>query len=268
MEAFDFAAATSGADRAPGPPGLDQDLATAARRAGLLLEAMLRRPVDAAAGGLHRIRPADVAVDGVASFSIDPGTGARGVATAPGGFVTALAELCMGGPGDAAGRPPTPLEASVFASRLTAALGPVAAVLPVAALRLAPAAPPGGPATELVAFDLTITAGPVAGTLQLALPAAHFAAAGIAPGPGADPDPALVAALQAVAMPLSVRFGAVRLPGDELERLAVGDVVRLPHPVDRPLVAEVDGQPLFLARPGRRGRRLAVEIADVVEERS
>ena len=269
MERFDFAAATAEADREPGAPGLGRDLATAGLRAGLLLEAMLRRPVTASAGELRRIRPLDAAVDGGTAFSVDLGSGPRGIATAAGPFVTGLAELFMGGPGDAAVRPPTPLESAVFASRLNAALGPVVAVLPVETLHLSPAAPAGGPATELVAFDLTVSAAQVTGTLLLAIPAGHFTAAGLtAPGGDPEPDPALVSALQAVPMRLSVRFGAVRLPGDELERLAIGDVVRLPHPVDRPLVAEVDGQPLFLARPGRRGRRLAVEIADIVEERS
>ena len=267
MERFDFAAAT--ADREPGAPGLAGELATAALRTGLLLEAMLRRPVTGSAGPLGRIRPADVALEGTAGFSIDLGAGPRGVATAPGSFVTGLAELFMGGPGEAAHREPTPLECAVFASRLNAALHPVVAALPVEALRLAPAPTPAVPATELVAFELALSAAGVAGALQVAIPAAHFAGAGIAAaGHDPEPDPALVSAMRAVPMRLSVRFDAVRLPGDELERLAVGDVVRLPHPVDQPLVAEVDGQPLFLARPGRRGRRLAVEISDVVEERS
>ena len=267
MERFDFAAAT--ADREPGAPGLGQGLGNAALRSGLLLEAMLRRPVSGSAGPLRRVRPADVALTGVAGFSVDLGGGPRGVATAPGPFVTGMAELFMGGPGEAAHRDPTPLECAVFASRLNAALEPVLGILPVTALRLAPAPTPAAPATELVAFELSFSAAGVTGALLLAVPAAHFAAAGIgAAGPDVEPDPALVSALQAVPLGLSVRFGAVRLPGDELERLAVGDVVRLPHPVDQPLVAEVDGQPLFLARPGRRGRRLAVEIADIVEERS
>jgi len=267
MERFDFAAAT--ADREPGAPGLAADLATAALRTALLLEAMLRRPVTGSAGSLRRIRPADVALTGVAAFSIDLGAGPRGVATAPAPFVTGLAEMFMGAPGAAAHREPTPLECNVFASRLNAALDPVVAALPVDALRLAPAAAVAVPATDLVTFELSLSAAEVAGALHLAIPAAHFAGAGIAAaGHDPEPDPALVSALQAVPMRLSVRFGAVRLPGDELERLAVGDVVRLPHPVDQPLVAEVDGQPLFLARPGRRGRRLAVEISDVVEERS
>ena len=45
MERFDFAAAST--DREPGAPGLGRELATAALRTGLLLEAMLRRPVTA-----------------------------------------------------------------------------------------------------------------------------------------------------------------------------------------------------------------------------
>src|SRR5437660_422220 len=177
MERFDFAAA--GADRAPGAPGLGRELATAALRAGLLLEAMLRRPVTGSAGPLRRTRPTDVALDGMAGFSVDLGVGPRGLVTAPGPFVTGMAELFMGGPGEAAQRGPTPLECAVFASRLNAALAPVAAVLPVAALHLVPMSDPAVPATELVAFELMLAAAQVDGSLLVALPAAHFTAAGI-----------------------------------------------------------------------------------------
>jgi flagellar motor switch protein FliM len=265
METFDFAAAS--AEQAPGAPGLGRELATAAGRAGLVLEAMLRRPVTATSGPLERLRPADVSLDGRCGFAVELGAGPRGVATVPAAFVTGLAEMLMGGPGYETGREPTPLECSVFASRLSAALGPVAAVLPVPELRLVADGTPVTPATELVAFALDLSVGSLTGRLRVALPAAHFTAAGIrATGADPEPDPALMAALRTVLLGMAVRFEPVRLPGDELERLAVGDVVRLAHPVDRPLVAEIDGQPLFLARPGRRGRRLAVEIADVVEE--
>src|SRR4051812_8366798 len=246
MERFDFAAAS--ADRSPGTPGLDQDLARAALRCGLLLEARLRRPVIARTTALRRVRPADVARDGQIRFAVELGTGPPGLATAPAHFVSGLAEILMGGPAHGAYRDPTPLEATVFASRLTAALAPLVGVLPLDRLRLTHDGP--GAANELVALGLELSIGDVAGTIALALPAALFAAADIrTAGPDPEPDPALVSALQAVPLGLAVRFDAVRLSGDELERLAVGDVVRLAHPVDRPLVAEVDGQPLFLARP-------------------
>ena len=268
MERFDFAAAS--ADQAPGAPGLDEAVALAAQRVGLLLESTVRRPVEATTGKLTRIRRPEILEAGGDAFVLDLGDGPQGVATAQPGLVTGLAEMFMGGPGDAGHREPTPLECSVFASRLTAVLAPLVSVLPVTTLRLAVAAAPGAPATELVAFDLTISAGYLSGSLRLALPALHFASAGIPAHPvhDPDPDPALVSAFQTVALGLSVRFSPVQLAGDELERLAVGDVVRLSHPVDEPLVASVDGQALFLARPGRRGRRLAVEISDLVEESS
>src|SRR5437667_4697122 len=96
MERFDFAA---NADRSPGTPGLDQDLARAALRSALLLEAMLRRPVTGTAGPLERVRPADLEADGHARFGVELGAGGRGVATAPSAFVTGLAEILMGGPG-------------------------------------------------------------------------------------------------------------------------------------------------------------------------
>jgi flagellar motor switch protein FliM len=267
MEPFDFAAASD--DRTPGSPGLERELEQVAARVGLLLEAMLRRPVSAAGGPLTRVRAADLDGGNLTFFGIDHGEGGHGIATAPATFVTVLAELFMGGPGHPASRVPTALERSVVASRLTSALGPAARVLPVPPLRLVPSDEVLTPAGEYDRWTFDVRVGDVAGTVALAFPARLFAPGDIrAGGPDPDPDPDLVAALQPVPLPLTVRFGAVQLPGDELEQLAVGDVVRLAHPVDRPLVAEVDGQPLFLARPGRRGRRLAVEIADVVEEQS
>ena len=266
MERFDFAAAS--AEQAPGAPGLDEALALATQRVGLLLESTLRRPVEATTGKLTRLRPQELLDPAAVTFRLDLGDGPPGVATAQPDFVTGLAEMLMGGPGYPGDREATSLECSVFASRLTAVLTPLVTVLPIPALRLAVAPAPSGPATEFVAFDVNLSAGDLAGTVRLALPALHFVSAGIPAGPVHDPHPNLVSAFQTVPIGVSVRFDPVQLAGDELERLAVGDVVRLGHPVDQPLVAEVDGQPLFLARAGRRGRRLAVEIADLVEEPS
>ena len=265
MERFDFAAAADG--RTPGTPELARDLERAALRIGLLLEAMLRRPVQTVAGTLTRVRPADLGGDGQAFFSLEHGELGHGVGTAPATFVTTLAEIMMGGPGYPADRGPTSLEHSVVASRLTSALTPAAGILPVPELRLVAVEEVASPPGELVRWTFDLKIGEAAGTVGRALPARLFAAGDIvAAGSDPDPDPALVSALHRVPLPLTVRFGSVRLPGADLEQLAIGDVVRLAHPVDEPLVAEVDGRPVFLARPGRRGRALAIEIAEVVGE--
>jgi flagellar motor switch protein FliM len=266
MERYDFAAAAD--SRTPGTPGMERDLERAAPRVGLLLEAMLRRPVVASAGTLTRVHASDAGGDNLTFFALEHGGAGHGVATAPAIFVTTLAELFMGGPGHPASRVPSPLECRVVGSRLASALGPAAEVLPVQHLRLIPSAEALTPAGEFVRWTFDLRAGEVAGTVALTLPARLFAAGDVRVGAGPlpEPDRDLVTALHAVPLPLTVRFGAVRLPGTDLEQLAVGDVVRLAHPIDEPLVAEVDGQPLFLARPGRRGRRLAVEIAELVGE--
>lgn len=59
---------------------------------------------------------------------------------------------------------------------------------------------------------------------------------------------------------LQVRLTPSRVPARDLANLAVGDVLKLDHRVDRPVVVRAGGIDLFDARLGRRGRRRAIEI--------
>jgi flagellar motor switch protein FliM len=59
-----------------------------------------------------------------------------------------------------------------------------------------------------------------------------------------------------------VRFDAVGLTSSEILALAVGDVIPLNHPVDRPFTVTVDGMHLYDGISGRRGKRLATLIVD------
>jgi flagellar motor switch protein FliM len=164
----------------------------------------------------------------------------------------------------ASDRLPTPLEESVVARRLSAALAPVVAALEEFGIRRLELAPTTVDelhvAPELVRIAVELLVGEVQGVVDLCLPVSLFVAA---PEPIADlqpPAPQVAAALGNVPVTMAVRFAPVVLRASDVEGLAVGDVIRLDHPVDQPLVGEVDGTPLVLAQAGRRGRRLAVEV--------
>jgi flagellar motor switch protein FliM len=270
-EPFDFCAS-------PGLPGpalrtVTAGLAVAVPRTALLLSAAVRRPAAAEAGEFHPAAVADLARDGQAWFRLDyrqdPAGAPPGVAVLSDEDVTGLADVLMGGPGLAAEREPTPLERRVVASRLSQALRPLVDALGsfgVESITLSPSCQDeAGANAALVRLPIELTVGELTAELTLAFPASLFA--GAERGPGlAPPLPEVDAALRSVPVTVSVRFAPLRLAADDLDGLAVGDVVRLDHPVDRPLVGEVDGRPLFLAQAGRAGRNVAVEVVEVLEE--
>lgn len=73
-------------------------------------------------------------------------------------------------------------------------------------------------------------------------------------------------AVRAVPVELSVALPPVRLRSLDVTRLAVGDVVPFGAPVDEPVVASVHGEPLFLVRAARRGRRLVCQVVEVLDD--
>ena len=63
-------------------------------------------------------------------------------------------------------------------------------------------------------------------------------------------------------VPLAIRLRTSAVPAAELEGLAVGDVIRLDHRIDEPALGQIGDRTVVRARLGRRGRRLAVQIAE------
>jgi flagellar motor switch protein FliM len=250
---------------------LEEHLRATVPRFGLLLGSLVRRDATASLAALERLSAADLPRAGHCWFLVTHGGPAGrtepGVAVAPDELVVRLAEVLMGGPGLPSSRPPTKLEVSVVAGRLTTALAPVVAGLDelgVTDLRLTPVErDEARPAADLVRAAVELTVGDVAGTLEIALPSGLFGASGRDAAP-ADPHPTVVGALERVPVTVAIRFEAVHLTADEVDGLAVGDVIRLDHPVDRPLVGDLDGRPILLVRAGRQGRRLAVEVEEVL----
>lgn len=66
--------------------------------------------------------------------------------------------------------------------------------------------------------------------------------------------------VEEVSVPVRVRLGRARVTLGDLVGLAPNDVIPLDQPAHAPLEVLVEGSPVFRARPGRVGRRLAVEI--------
>ncbi len=71
---------------------------------------------------------------------------------------------------------------------------------------------------------------------------------------------ALRQTVEEVTVPLQVRLGSARVTFGDLVGLVPNDVIRLDRPAHAPLDVLVQGAVVFQARPGRVGRRLAVEI--------
>ena len=76
-----------------------------------------------------------------------------------------------------------------------------------------------------------------------------------------EPGP-LVDVLPSIKVPLSVRLNPVTLPASDLLALEPGDVIRLSHGIDEPVVAVVDDYPMVEGRIGRSGAKVAFEFSN------
>lgn len=75
-------------------------------------------------------------------------------------------------------------------------------------------------------------------------------------------NPLVAQQLHGVNVDLSVAFAESAMPARVLAGLAEGDVLRLDHRVDRPVRLLLGDRVLLFGHAGRRGRRLAVQVAD------
>lgn len=99
-----------------------------------------------------------------------------------------------------------------------------------------------------------IAPGTLALPAEAVLPQLGEAAAHVSP---ADARALLDAQLESVPVGVSLRFAPAAVLPTKVLRLAVGDVLPLPHPQHRPLTIAVDGEPVGTAAVGANGSRLA-----------
>lgn len=134
-------------------------------------------------------------------------------------------------------------------------LGPMGA-----SLAIANEAPGGQGASVLIACSVLIGEGDTAGTIMLLVPAGAIETeSAVEEGPVtifADTQ----AVLGTAEVELVAELGRVRVPLSRLGTLRVGDVIRLPLPVEAPARLHVGGHVLFSGKPTTRGSQIAVEI--------
>ncbi len=80
-----------------------------------------------------------------------------------------------------------------------------------------------------------------------------------APSAGSD-----AARLADVRVEMRVELGRSTLTIGQLLELEPGDVIRLQHPVDKPLLALLGPRAAFRVRPGRVGNRMATQVVEVL----
>lgn len=72
--------------------------------------------------------------------------------------------------------------------------------------------------------------------------------------------------LQDTAIALKAELGQSEISIQEFLQLALGDVIELDQSIAKPLKICVGEKPKFLAQPGKKGRRLAVQMVETLKE--
>lgn len=118
-------------------------------------------------------------------------------------------------------------------------------------------APEGG---VLAACSVRIGEGESEGTVTVLVPVACVSTPESAAAAPAETCRETQAAMDHVELDVVAELGRVKLPLARVAGLRVGDVLRLPLPVDAPVRLQVGGRPLFAGKPTTRGSQIAVDV--------
>jgi flagellar motor switch protein FliM len=129
------------------------------------------------------------------------------------------------------------------------------------------------PETSMLVLSVELSIEDIRGTVDLCLPFAalkdgldDFAGAHPVGLEGITGSAPVDATLLEASVELSLQFAPLTMTSDQILSLAIGDVILLHHPTDRPLALSASGVAVVGAVAGRRGRRLACRVVDSPKE--
>jgi flagellar motor switch protein FliM len=269
-ELFDFR------EPLPMPPAavrLVAGVRDAAPRVGLVLGLAAGRSVPVVCPGVRRMALAEIASPSAVWVPLACGLPEPGLLLVAANATVALADLLMGGQGEAEARPTTALEQRLLVRHLVPALRPLTDALEaqgVTELAAGPVSddplPLGGGEVVAIALDIAVAGGTVRATLCLP-------AKGLLPTEpehhSSAPVDTETHVLGEVPLDISLRLPATTVMAEDVDELAVGDVIRLDTRTALQLHGVLDGpgsNPLTVltAELGRRGRRRAVVVHELL----
>ncbi|MFN4245508.1 MAG: FliM/FliN family flagellar motor switch protein, partial [Brevinematia bacterium] len=74
--------------------------------------------------------------------------------------------------------------------------------------------------------------------------------------------------LNKVELDVSVIVGSTLLKFRDINKLSVGDVIRLDQSIKDNMIMKIENKDKFYCRPGRVGKRVAVQITGIIEKLS
>lgn len=259
----------------PMPAGagrLVTSVVASAPRVGLLLGLACGRDVVATCPGVRRAALVEVARPGVVWAPLSCGLPDPGLLLVSRTDAVALADLLLGGAGEAQDRAASEMEQQLLVRHVVPALAPVAEALAdhgVLGLAAGPVSdqplPTGFGEIVAVPLELALPAGPV--VVTVCLPAKSLLPA--EPGPAAlEPASATERVLADVCVDVSLRLPSTTVSAEDVEDLAPGDVLSLEPGAVATLLGVLPGgtHPITVltASLGRRGKRRAVVVHDLL----
>lgn len=254
-------------------PRLVSQVQDVSPRIGVALSVACGRSVVVTCTGAERVSSGHLASPGQTWTYVECGLPGKTILVVPSTLTVALADTLMGGSGAGATeseRPATTLEQRLVFRHLSPALQPLVqafAANGMTGLALGEPETLALPASigDLVALHLetTLEGVGVRAAMTLALPARALLS-GVDLLRFSEPPAATAAALAEVEVEISLRLEPATLTAAEVEDLAPGDVVRIEHVVTRPVVGLLDDRPVLHGKLGRRGRRRAVQVTDLL----
>lgn len=226
-----------------------------------------RRKIKVSAGEPAPVIYSDALADLLAPMhvtAVDVG-GARGALVVDGKAVAHGLDGVLGGTGELPELDPSGLSPAQVALAVRLARGLLeafASVLGRLGMKLSESTEDltGAPGGLLVACAVTIGEDETRGTILLLVPAGAVPEGALGSSKPLLPQARTAAAMAQVDVEVVAELGRVRLPLRRLAGLKVGDVVRLPLPLDTAATVRVSTSVLFRGRPTTSGPQIAVAI--------